>query len=66
MQLSNGQRLVLIRNPHGNAHGSTEGNEYYGAWGDESELWTDAFAQEAGLEKDIHDGSFFMAIAYLT
>lgn len=40
-QLSNGVRLVKLRNPWGS-------ERYTGPWSDNSDLWTDALRAEAG------------------
>lgn len=43
MTLSNGVKLVKVRNPWG--------SEYYeGPWGDDSDLWTDALREEVNAE----------------
>ena len=52
--LSNGVRLVQIRNPWG-------GGEYTGPWSDSSDMWTDKFKSEAGFTEE-NDGAFFMPI----
>jgi hypothetical protein len=54
VKLSNGVRLVQVRNPW-----SVE--RYKGPWGDDSNKWTDALKDEAGYEK-LNDGAFFMPI----
>lgn len=53
-QLSNGARLVKIRNPWG-----SEG--FKGDWSASSSLWTDSLKAEAG-EKGLDDGIFFMSL----
>lgn len=54
IELSNGQKLVKMRNPWGSEH-------YDGPWNDSDPAWTTELKKEAGLEvKD--DGYFFMAI----
>ena len=54
-KLSNGVRLVKIRNPWGQ-------ETYKGDWGDNSSKWTPALAKEVGLKKNMKDGIFYMAI----
>ena len=54
VQLSNGTRLVQVRNPW-----SVE--RYKGPWGDDSSKWNDAKKKEAGYEK-LNDGAFFLPI----
>ena len=53
--LSNGVRLVKIRNPWGN-------ETFTGAWSDNSDKWTDELAKEAGLNVNEWDGIFYMSI----
>ena len=53
-KLSNGVRLVKMRNPWGS-------ELYKGDWGDSSSKWTDALAKEVGLVKK-DDGVFYMSI----
>ena len=53
-ELSNGVRLVKVRNPW-----ATEG--YHGDWSDKSELWTDELRAEVGAVVS-NDGVFFMTI----
>ena len=48
-------QLVKLRNPWGKF-------EWKGAWGDESELWTDELKQKAGLTTE-DDGCFWMSFA---
>lgn len=52
--LSNGTRLVKLRNPWGS-------EKFHGRWSDDSNLWTDQFKQDAGWRK-ADDGVFFMQI----
>ena len=52
--LSNGTRLVKIRNPHGKENRRT------GDWSDTSKLWTDAIKKEVGGMVDANDGIFWM------
>ena len=54
MKLSNGKRLIKIRNPWG-----SEG--YKGSYSDKSEDWDEEAKQEAGW-KDADDGVFFVDI----
>ena len=54
-KLSNGVRLVKLRNPWGV-------EDYKGDWGDTSSKWTDALAKEAGLVKNKKDGVFHMSV----
>ena len=52
VQLSDGTKLIRVRNP-------LRYDCYYGEWGDDSTKWTEQFKQEAGyVEAD--DGMFFM------
>ena len=54
VKLSNGTRLVQVRNPWGV-------ERYKGPWNDKSHYWTDKYKEEAGFyEKD--DGVFFTTI----
>ena len=53
-QLSNGVRLVSIRNPWGR-------EKWHGAWSKDSELWTAKFKKEAD-EKSEDDGIFYMSV----
>ena len=53
--LSNGVRLVKMRNPWG-----TE--TFKGAWSDSSALWTDEHAKKVNLKKTLKDGIFHMSI----
>lgn len=53
--LSNGTRLVKIRNPWG-----VEG--YKGDWSDTSDKWTAADKKKVGLVNNKKDGIFFMAV----
>ena len=52
--LSDGTRLVHMRNPWGH-------EIYKGNWSDASELWTDEFKEEVSLEEK-NDGIFFISI----
>jgi hypothetical protein len=54
-ELSNGTKLVVMRNPWG-----SEG--FTGDWSDGSALWTDELKEEAGWEQK-NDGKFFMSVA---
>ena len=49
--LSDGTRLVRMRNPWGS-------ETYHGPWADDSDRWTDAYKQEAGWV-DEDDGAWF-------
>ena len=53
--LSNGVRLVRVRNPHG-------ADTFRGRWSDDSELWTDEFKAEAGFQYNKQDGKIFMQL----
>ena len=54
--LSNGSRIVKIRNPWGKEN-------YKCDWSDESTLWTDALREEVGApSRPLDDGIFFMSI----
>jgi len=53
--LSNGVRLVKVRNPHGV-------DSFRGRWSDDSDLWTDQFKQEAGFTYNKQDGQIFMQL----
>lgn len=55
VQLSNGTRLVQVRNPWGR-------DSFNGDWSDTSPLWTDELAQEAGFTNDQQDGFIFLSI----
>jgi len=52
--LSNGTKLVKMRNPWGS-------EKFHGRWSDDSNLWTEQFKQEAGWVK-ANDGVFFMQL----
>eukprot|EP00047_Mylnosiga_fluctuans_P009313 m.10827 g.10827 ORF g.10827 m.10827 type:complete len:930 (-) comp2562_c0_seq1:53-2842(-) len=52
--LSNGTRLLLLRNPWGRF-------EWKGAWGDNSELWTPALKKEVNFV-NADDGAFYMCV----
>ena len=52
VQLSDGTKLVRIRNPWGS-------ETYHGDWSDDSDKWTEQFKQEAGYVK-ADDGMWFM------
>ena len=52
VQLSDGTKLIRIRNPWGT-------DCYYGDWSDDSPKWTEQFKQEAGYI-DADDGMSFM------
>ena len=54
-ELSNGQRLVKLRNPWGR-------DSYTGDWSDNSNLWTDTLRSEVGVARDKSDGIIFMPI----
>lgn len=47
-------QLVKLRNPWGNF-------EWKGAWGDNSEEWTDELKKELDLNPDADDGTFWMS-----
>jgi len=53
--LSDGTRLVRMRNPHGK-------DTFRGRWSDDSELWTEEFKAEAGFTHDKDDGRIFMQL----
>ena len=56
VELSNGQRLVKLRNPWGK-------EKYTGPWSDSDDAnWTDALRAEVGLALDHDDGIFFMPL----
>ena len=55
LELSNGQRLVKIRNPWGHAN-------FHGDWSKKSDLWTEELLKESDLDMSTNDGVFFMAI----
>ena len=55
-ELSNGVKLIKVRNPWGR-------EKYHGPWSDESELWTPKLAKEVDLKKDNRDGIFWIDIA---
>ena len=56
VQLSNGARLVRVRNPIGK-------EQYKCAYSDSSSLWTPELRKEAGItEQAINDGIFFMRV----
>lgn len=52
--LSNGTRLLKIRNPW-----NTE--KYFGDWSDDSPLWTPEFEREVG-KTDADDGEWFISV----
>ena len=52
--LSNGQRLVKMRNPWGR-------EMWNGAWSDSAPQWTPQFKQEVGFEAN-NEGTFFMSV----
>ena len=54
-QLSNGQKLVKVRNPFGPSR-----ETFHGDWSDKSDLWTDAFKAEVNYE-DSNDGVWFIS-----
>ena len=54
-QLSNGVRMLKIRNPHGS-------EKYHGNWGDNDSRWTDSLRAEVGGTNNKNDGVFHMAI----
>lgn len=54
LALSDGTRLVHMRNPWGH-------EMYTGKWSDASELWTLGLAEEVNLEQK-DDGMFYMSI----
>ena len=51
-----GNRLMLIRNPHGN-----KGAEWTGDWSDKSSKWTERLKKLANFV-DADDGMFWMSI----
>jgi len=53
--LSNGVRLVKVRNPHGS-------DRFHGRWSDDSPLWTAKLKLEAGFEYNKADGVIFMQL----
>ena len=53
--LSNGVRLVRVRNPHGV-------DSFHGRWSDDSDLWTDQFKAEADFQYNKEDGKIFMQL----
>lgn len=56
MQLSNGSRVVQVRNPWGK-------ERYTCDWSDDSDLWTPELRREAGATaKNVDEGIFFMSI----
>lgn len=55
-QLSNGTKLVHIRNPHGKEN-------YHGDWSDTSSLWTDTLRKEVSSASDVGDGFFYMEVS---
>jgi len=60
-KLSNGKRIVAIRNPHGR-------EKYKGAWGDDdTKSWTDKHKQEVKTYRFKNDGTFHMLLEdYMT
>jgi len=54
VELSNGVKLVKVRNPFAI-------DNYTGPWNDSDPLWTDLFKSEAGMES-ANDGTFFVPI----
>jgi len=54
-KLSNGVRLVKMRNPWGS-------DSFHGRWSDQSTLWTEQFKKEVGFKEDQEDGFIFMQI----
>ena len=55
VELSTGDRLIKLRNPHGS-------DSYHGDWSDESSKWTDALRAEAGAENNKRDGIIFLTV----
>lgn len=53
--LSNGVKLVKVRNPHGREH-------YTGPYNDEDSRWTPALKKEVGLVENTQDGTFFLPV----
>ena len=53
-QLSNGQKLLKVRNPWGKNEG------FNGNWSDKSDSWTDAFKAEVDYFKN-DDGIYFIS-----
>ena len=54
VELSNGARLVKVRNPWGN-------EVYFGAWSDHSDTWTEELKLEVDHES-ANEGIFYMSI----
>ena len=54
-KLSNGVRLLKLRNPWGS-------DSFKGRWSDNSGLWTDEFKKEVGFKQDLNDGFVFMQL----
>lgn len=57
-KLTNGVRLIKTSNPWGV-------DKYFGAWGDESPLWTDALRAQVGSTNNLNDGVFFQTVENL-
>ena len=55
-KLSTGDRLLKIRNPHGE-------ERYWGSWSDHDSRWTPSLRAEVGSVYDPNDGVFFMDVA---
>ena len=53
--LSNGQKLIKLRNPWGR-------EEYKGNWSDTDSRWTDALRAEVNIESNVDDGIFFVPL----
>lgn len=54
-KLSNGVKLLKMRNPWGEEN-------YNGPWRDDDPQWTDALRQEVGGHTSANDGEFFMTL----
>lgn len=52
-----GNRLICLRNPHGN-----HGTEWSGDWSDKSPKWTTRLMKIAGENTFEEDGKFWMAV----
>jgi len=58
VELSNGAKLIKMRNPWGHELDPYDGG-YSGAWNDNYEGWTSELRTEAGATEE-NDGTFFM------
>ena len=54
-ELSNGVKLIKVRNPWGK-------EKYHGPWSDRSDKWTNALKDEVDLVVDNQDGIFWTDI----